>query len=374
MLTKEENERLARVGPGTPAGEMLRRYWWPVGFSEQVASRGRPSAVRILGEDLVLFRDGVGAPGLVGLHCSHRGTSLEYGRVEEVGIRCSYHGWLYDRAGRCLDQPAEPEDSTFRDRIRHPAYPVQELGGLIFAYLGPDPAPLLPRYDVLLQEGGARVMGAKFDHCNWLQGAENAVDQSHLPFLHASVYPSMAMKRPRVEWERTWYGVKATTRIPGIPTPKYSHLLFPSNNRVTTARVGTNPDHNIRWRVPVDDTKIANFWVNYYPHGEGEPGTVKVLGWRANQPGVYERTEDGYWAVASTDQDRMAGETQGVIMDRAAEHLGSSDRGVVLLRTMLLEAIQAVRQGRDPIGIIRRVEDNACITFDAQMEEIAALA
>jgi 5,5'-dehydrodivanillate O-demethylase oxygenase subunit len=374
MLTAEENALLTMVGPGSPAGQMLRYYWWPIGFSTHLQSRGAPVAVRILGEDLVLYRDGQERLGLVALHCSHRGTSLEYGRVEDDGIRCPYHGWLYARDGQCLEQPAEPEDSTYKDRIRHSAYQVQELGGLIFAYLGPDPAPLLPHYDVLLREDGTRVVGAKFDHCNWLQVAENAVDQGHLPFLHASVYPEFAMKRPDIDWERTWYGIKATTYVPGVPTPKFSHYIFPTSNRVTTARVGTTPDHNIRWRVPVDDTRVANFWLNYYPNGDGKsPEGLKTLGWRQNEPGVYGRTDDGFWGIASQDQDRMAEETQGVIFNREAEHLGASDRAVIMLREMVKESILAVREGRDPVGVVRDIEQNETITFDAQMDEIGVL-
>ena len=122
MLSKEENELMTRVGPGTPAGEMLRRYWWPVAFTDSVKPKGPPTKVRLLGEEFVLFRDGGGNLGLLELHCSHRGTSLEFGRVEDNGIRCCYHGWLYDRAGKCLEQPAEPEGSTFKDRIQHPAF------------------------------------------------------------------------------------------------------------------------------------------------------------------------------------------------------------------------------------------------------------
>jgi 5,5'-dehydrodivanillate O-demethylase len=125
MLSRDENDLLTRVGPGTPCGEMLRRYWWPIGFSELVAEKQSPTKVRLLSEDFVLFRNGAGHLGLLELHCSHRGTSLEFGRVEDQGIRCCYHGWLYDTAGRCLEQPAEPADSTFKDRIRHPAYKVQ---------------------------------------------------------------------------------------------------------------------------------------------------------------------------------------------------------------------------------------------------------
>ncbi|HEY1374510.1 MAG TPA: Rieske 2Fe-2S domain-containing protein, partial [Candidatus Binatia bacterium] len=127
---------------------MLRRYWWPVAFSEQVAQKSRPAKVRLLGEDLVVFRAGNGKLGLLGLHCSHRGTSLEFGRIEECGLRCCYHGWLYDLAGKCVEQPTEPEGSTFKERIQHPAYKAEEIGGFVFAYLGPDPAPLLPRYDL----------------------------------------------------------------------------------------------------------------------------------------------------------------------------------------------------------------------------------
>src|SRR5438046_2565285 len=145
MLTAEENGLLSHVGPGTPGGDYLRRYWQPVGLSTEVTPGSKPLQVRILGEDLVLFRDNQGRPGLLGLRCSHRLTSLAYGRVEDGGLRCPFHGWVYDVNGHCLEQPAEPEGSTFRDRIRHPSYPCAELGGVVFAYLGP-PAkqPLLP--------------------------------------------------------------------------------------------------------------------------------------------------------------------------------------------------------------------------------------
>ena len=159
MLSKEENELLTRVGLGTPAGEMLRRYWWPVGFTELVKTKGSPTRVRLLGEDLVLFRDGNGRLGILGLHCSHRGTSLEFGRVEDAGIRCCYHGWLYDVGGRCLEQPAEHEDGTFKNRVQHPAYKAQEIGGFVFAYIGPKPEPLLPNYDLFLREDGERHVG-----------------------------------------------------------------------------------------------------------------------------------------------------------------------------------------------------------------------
>jgi 5,5'-dehydrodivanillate O-demethylase len=377
MLSKEENELLTRVGPETPAGAMLRRYWWPVGFSAHVKEKGSPVKVRLLGEDFVLFRDGNGLLGLVELHCSHRGTSLEYGRVEDRGIRCCYHGWLYDVNGRCLEQPAEPVESTFKDRIQHPAYKAQEIAGFIFAYIGPDPAPLLPRYDLFFAENGERVIGAGTEYCNWLQRAENSVDQTHLVALHAPEYPQMALKRPEIGWEKTAYGAKITMHVPGITKPKHSHWIFPSHTRHTTARKGRIPDHAIRFRVPTDDTKTTTFWLRFTLHDEanrGKPFALETVGFEDDKPGVYTRVDDGWWRIASHDQDRVAQESQGEIYDRSKEHLGASDQGVILLRNLIKESIDAVRQGKDPFWILRAAEQNEKITFDASMAEIGALA
>lgn len=376
MLSKEDNEILTRVGPGTPAGTMLRRYWWPVGFTEHVKTKGSPVPARLLGEDFVLFRDGAGNLGMVDLHCSHRGTSLEFGRVEDAGIRCCYHGWLYDIKGRCLEQPAEPADSTFKDRIKHPAYQVQELGGFIFAYIGPDPAPLLPRYDLLLAENGERVVGAGTEYCNWLQRAENSVDQTHLVALHAPEYPQMALKRPEIGWQKTAYGAKITMHVPDVSKPKHSHWVFPSHTRHTTARKGRIPDHAIRFRVPTDDTKTMTFWLRFTPYTDGDVGkplVMKTIGFEDDKPGVYTRVDDGWWRVASHDQDRVAQETQGPIYDRSKEHLGAADEGVILLRNLIMESIDAVQHGKDPFWILRSPEQNQRITFDASMAEIGAL-
>src|SRR5919106_6148816 len=166
-LSVEENETLTRVGPETPGGKMLRRYWHPIAFSKEL--QRRPKRRKLLGEDLVLFRDDHGKVGLLALRCSHRGTSLEFGHIEDGGLRCCYHGWLYDVEGRVLEQPGEPTDSTFRQRVRHPAYKAQELGGVIFVYMGPEPAPLLPRYDVLVREDGVRARRARTVNCNFFQ-------------------------------------------------------------------------------------------------------------------------------------------------------------------------------------------------------------
>jgi 5,5'-dehydrodivanillate O-demethylase oxygenase subunit len=376
MLSRQENDLLTSVGRGTPCGEMLRRYWWPIGFSELVTEKQIPTKVRLLGEDFVLFRDGALRLGLLELHCSHRGTSLEFGRVEDQGIRCCYHGWLYDVAGRCLEQPAEPGESTFKDRILHPAYKVQEIAGFIFAYLGPDPAPLLPRYDLFLEENGERVIGAGTEYCNWLQRAENSVDQTHLVALHAPEYPQMALKRPEIGWQKTVYGAKVTMHVPGVSKPKHSHWVFPSHTRHTTARKDRVPDHAIRFRVPTDDTTTKTFWLRFTPNDEanrGRPLRLKTVGFEDDKPGIYTRVDDGWWGIASHDQDRVAQESQGEIYDRTREHLGASDEGVILLRQTIKESIEAVRQGQDPFWILRSSEENNKITFDASMAEIGAL-
>jgi 5,5'-dehydrodivanillate O-demethylase len=376
MLSRQENDLLTSVGPGTPCGEMLRRYWWPIGFSELVTEKQTPTKVRLLGEDFVLFRDGALRLGLLELHCSHRGTSLEFGRVEDQGIRCCYHGWLYDVAGRCLEQPAEPAESTFKYRIQHPAYKVQEIAGFIFAYLGPDPAPLLPRYDLFLEENGERVIGAGTEYCNWLQRAENSVDQTHLVALHAPEYPQMALKRPEIGWQKTVYGAKITMHVPGVSKPKHSHWVFPSHTRHTTARKDRVPDHAIRFRVPTDDTTTKTFWLRFTPNDEanrGRPLKLKTVGFEDDKPGIYTRVDDGWWGIASHDQDRVAQESQGEIYDRTREHLGASDEGVILLRQTIKESIEAVRQGQDPFWILRSPEENNKITFDASMAEIGAL-
>jgi len=164
--------------------------------------------------------------------------------------------------------------------------------------------------------------------------------------------------------------------VPGITKPKFSHWIFPSHTRHTTARRGRRPDHAIRFRVPMDDTKTMTFWLRFYPYTEeerGKPFAQKTLGYDNDQPGVYDRVDDGWWGIASHDQDRVAQESQGLIYDRTTEHLGASDQGVIMLRNMLKESIDAVRDGRDPVWVIRDPRKNENIAFDASMQEMAAL-
>ena len=356
MLSKEENELLTRVGPSTPAGEMLRRYWWPVAFSEEVKTKGAPVKITLLAEDFVLFRDGAENLGLVALHCSHRGTSLEFGRVEEMGIRCCYHGWLYDVRGNCLEQPAEAGDSTFKERIKHPAYHAEDAGGLIFAYIGPEPTPLLPKYDLLVRDDGCRVVGGGEEFCNWLQRAENSADGAHSIALHAAGYPNMAMKRPTMKWEPTPFGIKETTWIEGVSKPRITHFLFPSHVRHSAARIDEQPRQVVRFRVPKDDYTTNTYYIDFYPHKDGKPTQpvpLRVKGFRKSVPGVYDRVQDGWWNLPNREQDRVAQESQGVIADRTKEHLATSDQGILMLRKMIRDSIEAVQQGKDPIGVIR---------------------
>jgi len=361
-MTPQENEIMTRVGPSTPGGEMLRRYWWPVWLSADL--RNKPVEVRLLAEDFVLFRDGSGQAGLLGRYCPHRGASLGHGRAEASGLRCCYHGWLFARNGQCIETPAEPEGSPLKDEVRHQAGHVKEIAGLIFAYIGPEPVPVFPKYDLLFREDCHREVSAGIDHCNWAQRAENGVDPYHSMALHASVYPSIALKRPQVEWTRTWYGFRQSSQYPD-KLQNISHHIFPSSTRRHGARVGEIPSEFLHLRTPTDDSSTTTFYVkaNIAPEG---PYKLISHGFKTNEPGVYNKVEDGWWDLPSHEQDRAAQESQGVIYDRSKkETLGTSDRGVIMWRKAIFDSIQAVQEGRDPLGIVRDEQKNELIIFDA---------
>jgi len=242
MLTTEENEFLTQVGRGTPCGELLRRYWHPVTAAAELTEEKPIRAVKILDEELVVYRDKKGNYGLVGEHCPHRSASLAYGRVDEEGIRCPYHGWKFDCTGKCLEQPAEPADSTFKDRIKHVAYPVQYLGGLIYAYMGPAPAPLLPRWDVLVWEHGKRwIVKESIIDCNWLQPMENSVDPSHLYWLHGDT-AHLAPKNTSSSASNT-ASKNAARLCRWRPAPELKSIYIPCSFRRFCAmwRRGTRP-------------------------------------------------------------------------------------------------------------------------------------
>jgi 5,5'-dehydrodivanillate O-demethylase len=343
---------------------MLRRYWWPIAFTEEV--KQSPVPVRLLGEDLVLFRAPANGFGLLERYCAHRRASLEFGRVEERGIRCCYHGWLYDPQGRCLEQPQEPPESTLKDKIRRQAYRTHEIGGVVFAYLGPAPAPVFPHYDNLVREDCHRVLSGRESHVNWLQRAENILDYHHIPVLHASVYPELAMQRPQVTWERNWYGCRQVATFANGATD-VQHLIFPAAIRAHVTRVGRRPVQLLMFYVPLDDVETVLFQVWAY-EDEPPPYTTKTAGIQKTTRGEYERVDDGWFGLGDRSQDDAAQDNQGRerVYDRSQENLGSSDRGIVLHRRMLRDSIEAVQRGMDPVGIIRDERLQDIIRFDAR--------
>ncbi|HEY3118241.1 MAG TPA: Rieske 2Fe-2S domain-containing protein, partial [Chloroflexota bacterium] len=252
MLTAEQNERLTRVGPGTPGGELLRRYWHPVAMVPDLSDESPTRHVRLLGEDLVLFRDKSGRVGLLADHCPHRGASLLYGRVEERGIACAYHGWLYDVEGNCLETPAEPADSLLHLTVKHRAYPVRERYGLYWAYLGPSPAPVLLRYD-FAELGPLSVSVTGYD-CNWLQCVENNLDQAHVLILHQNTAQRGAAESNSTrglidqlagfEYEEVPLGIKRQQVHQGGEV-ETDLMILPGSQRIY---------NHMSFKVPLDDT------------------------------------------------------------------------------------------------------------------------
>ena len=364
MLSEGQNERLTETGRGTPGGELLRRYWWPVAVSTQLENESVMS-VRIMGEDLALYRTASGKLGLMAERCAHRGASLVYGIPEEDGLRCPYHGWRYAVDGQCNDTPGEPADSTLASKVCIAGYSVEELGGLIFAYLGPNPAPLLPRWDVLARYDLRREVGITDLPINWLTLAENQMDPYHLDYLHTR-YMNWVMKKrgkPKIAEERRHldiafdvgeYGIMKRRLLEG-DDPATSEewlvghpLLFPN----TLALGGDRP--RLGYRVPLDDTHLRVYSVFSFPYGSDEEWPQPMKWYEI--PYLH---DDGSFIVETVlGTDFMACVTQGSIPDRTHERLGTTDRGVILYRKLLEEQIQKVELGQDPMGVIRDPSKN----------------
>ena len=352
MLSAEENKLLTSVGRGTPMGEVLRRYWHPVGVSEHVTTK--PRRVKVMGEELVLYRGASGAPALMQLRCAHRSLALDYGRVEGDCIRCPYHGWLYDQTGQCLEQPAEPEGSGFKDKIRLKSYRVQEFSGLVFGYLGPDPAPLLPLYDVLRMEDGVKGIQVRNVNANWLNHVENIVDVSHLAWLHGHSFPAYGARKVTYHWERQPYGADNVMLLDGVQDDADKHIScygFPLVNRFTVPPIvpGGELVRTVLYRVPVDDASSLLYFVRFFP-SDKRSFSISL---REDKLGEYKSLESDWWGIDVSDQDRMAIEQQGVIADRPNEHLGASDGGFFLMLRMMREALAAIEEGKDPPCVIR---------------------
>ncbi|HEY3116467.1 MAG TPA: Rieske 2Fe-2S domain-containing protein, partial [Chloroflexota bacterium] len=349
MISQAENELLTQVGPGTPGGEMLRRYWHPICAAGELTSEHPKKRIRMLGEDLVAFRSPDGGYGLVEEHCSHRGASLYYGFLEDGCIRCAYHGWMYDREGRCVEQPFEPEQSMLKHVIRHPAYPVEKLGGLLFAYMGPPEfKPLLPRWDILVwKDVFQKIETRPVLHCNWLQPEENSADTTHLYYLHAHVF-RVKGQPPRGDGRESgiksfgfqpfkWGIIKSWIFEDKPGGPEWGKMVvFPNMLRLNNA---------LHWRVPIDDVSTRIIRVDFRPLHDGEQPRAED----EEPPFSYEASwlnEQGeYHMDTQSSQDGMAWETQGAIWDRTREHLGASDTGIVMLREMIMDAIATVHRG-----------------------------
>ncbi|OGQ79384.1 MAG: hypothetical protein A3F90_01560, partial [Deltaproteobacteria bacterium RIFCSPLOWO2_12_FULL_60_19] len=324
--------------------------------------------VRVLAENLVLFRDKKGRVGLLDDRCSHRGASLCYGRVEERGIACAYHGWLYDVQGNCLETPPEPAESKFTLTVKHKAYPVQKFIGLYWAYLGPEPAPLIPQYDVYARKDGRRKLFVQPQlDCNWFQAMENSVDPAHLQILHQETALDAGRRKP-VNTTRGFTDDVESFDFFEVPMGilkkrKYKNgvvdehpVMFPNVLRQF---------NGAQIRVPIDDTHTMIFIVRFLPTEDGslvendEPPVEYVKPYKNPPDAIHPDTRFRLNEVQA--QDHMAWETQGPIADRTRERLATSDRGVVMLREMMKREIARVQQGLDPKGVIRDPADNGMI-------------
>ena len=378
QVALDEDRELTHVGPGTPGGEYLRRFWHPIALASELGDA--PTAIRILGEDLVLFRDKGGRIGLLHRHCSHRGTSLEFGIISERGIRCCYHGWLYDIDGTLLETPSE-SSNAIKSNLCHGAYRTHEFGGLVFAYFGP-PAetPPFPMYDTWVWPEGNRLVPYKIPTpCNWLQAHENGADPIHTAYLHAIVsgvqFSPSFTALPVIAFLETPIGLLSigTRRCEGNLWIRASDVILPNAAQFGTGFVdGTREKFALcawlsRWIVPVDDRNSYSIGLRHFnpvidPNGEGREdrigmGMVDFMGQTAERPHRERQRSPG-------DYDALM--AQRSIAVHANEHLSSTDRGVVMLRRQLKQGIRDVQEGRTPI-IPRPDASGTVPTYNAEI-------
>ena len=388
MISAEHNELMTRIGPGAPAGRLLRRYWQPVALAEELRGERPVKAVRLLSEDLVLYRTD-GGFGLMQRHCPHRGADLAYGRLEADGLRCSFHGWKFDAAGKCVETPAEPEGSRMCEQIRTVSYPVAEKSGILFAYLGAGEPPAFPHFDCFVAPATHTFAFKGYWDCNWLQALEVGIDPAHASWLHrffddedpqasygrqfrsASADSQMPMTkvlrehaRPEIRVERAEYGMRLTTlrRISDAHTHvRVTNVLFPQAFVIPMSAEMTIS----QWHVPVDDTGC--YWYSIftsfgapvdkdtmraqrlktYPAPEYRPIHGRADGWGFDAAEQRTQTFTGM-GLDINIHDQWACESQGRIQDRTRENLGSTDKGIVLYRRLLVDAIRRNEAGERP--------------------------
>lgn len=356
MLDHATNRLLSETGAETPMGQLMRRYWHPVGAESELAKKPK-KPVRLMGEDLVLYRDRSGRYGLVGRHCPHRRADLRFGFVEDCGLRCSYHGWLFDHTGACLAQPFEDTadpGSNFRDKVRIKAYPVAAKAGLLWAYLGPEPAPLVPNYEPFEWENGfVQIVFAEIP-CNWFQCQENSIDPVHFEWMHdnwnagqSGDTGSYVPKHLKVDFEEIEHGI-VYKRV-REDTDENNQLWTVGRNCLWPNALFTG--NHFEWRVPIDDenTLSVGWFYDPVPQDVRPYKQTEIPSWTG--PVV---DEDGEWITSHTmNQDFAAWVGQGAMADRSQEHLGRSDRGVIMMRRRFLEDIKRVEAGEDPKAVYR---------------------
>jgi phenylpropionate dioxygenase-like ring-hydroxylating dioxygenase large terminal subunit len=358
-----EDAELTHVDKGSPAGEYFRRFWQPVCYSDELGEV--PVKVRLLGEDLIAFRDLSGDVGLLDRHCPHRGTSLEFGLISEHGIRCCYHGWLFDVDGTILDVPAEPAGSTIPERFCAGAYPTHVFNGTVFAYLGPrDERPPFPMLDTFDQPGFRLMPGRSYIYpCNWLQILENAVDPAHTAFLHTIVSGSQFTEEFGVlaefSYRETPVGTTyvAARRVDANVWVRMVEIIHPNIQQVSpiweTGKVEHGPSGPMmtRWVVPVDNTNTMLLEFRHIPDDlEGVPDwwTDRDRMLPAQLPISDDPVQN---QLHPGDYEAQVGQRPISIHD--LEHLGTTDRGVMMFRRQLKRGIDAVRAGHDPQGVVR---------------------
>ena len=383
MLSREDNELVTRVGAGTPMGNFMREYWVPAMLSSELpAADADPVRVLLLGEKLIAFRDTNGQVGLIQNHCPHRGASLFFGRNEESGLRCVYHGWKFAVDGTCLDMPNEPAESDFKQKVKAVAYPTRERGGIVWAYLGPrkDPPPLPDLEPNMLPEQQIALTAIQRE-CNWLQGLEGDIDTSHLGFLHLGAvrpestapgsfaYYTVKDRAPRYQVVDTEYGAMYGAYRPGGEDQYYwrfAQFLFPFYAMIPTGVLGLQI--LVRAWVPMDDEHMLFFSMgtNARPR-PGEEVLPNISDWygrfrlAANSANDYRidrdkqrRREDFTGIPGIHTQDQAITESMGPIYDRRRERLGTSDVMVIRVRRRLIEAARALAErGLTPPGVDR---------------------
>ena len=385
MLSKEENELLTRTGPGTPMGALMRRYWVPALLSEELPEpEGRPVRVRVLGERLVAYREASGQVGLLEEACPHRGASLALGRNEDGGLRCIYHGWQFDRAGRCLDMPTERAGSTYAERVRAQAYPVREAAGIVWAYLGPEATP--PHFPELMwlklypdQAHPFKIL----EECNWAQALEGGLDMAHAPILHRStpwgVRAADVRERnlaPEHDVQLTPYGLRYGTiweRDDGLQHIRIISYVAPWWTITSPGSFGSRvveADRVANAWVPRDDYSAWHFQYYFNPDKPIDvPWRVKTAGYdvdaayrkRRNVDNDYLQDPENMRTASVSGiqgvitQDHAVNESQGPIVDRTKEHLVACDVAAIGMRKILLDAARGLAAGQTPPALDPRI-------------------